>query len=164
MMNEADAKYWADISVIVQGALLPLSIFILIWQISKQAKLTRASNAQSLVEMSSPFNLALVQDEEMAKLWKSGASEYEKLDPITQERYVNMLIWWLLLHENIHHQHQERLIDRAVYNSWERDLNYFVKKHRIEDRWPELRDSYHPSFVKHLDQIIMQQHKSGNVA
>jgi hypothetical protein len=40
---------WADVSIIVQGVLLPLSILILIWQVWKQSKLTRAANAQSLV-------------------------------------------------------------------------------------------------------------------
>jgi hypothetical protein len=61
---------WADLSIIGQGVFLPLSILILIWQVRKQSKLTRAANAQSLVEIASPFNLALVQDASIAELWR----------------------------------------------------------------------------------------------
>ena len=148
---------WANLSVVVQGVILPLSILILIWQVQKQFKLTRAANAQSLVEIASPFNLALVQDAEMAELWKNGASKYSEMDPVRQERYMNMLIWWLLLHENIRHQWREGLIDKAVYNSWQRDLDYFVVKHKIADRWPSMKEFYHVAFAQHVDGIIRNQ-------
>jgi hypothetical protein len=154
---------WADISVVVQGILLPLSILILIWQVQKQSKLTKAANAQSLVEIASPFNLALVQDAAMADLWKHGASRYSEMDPVLQERYVNMLVWWFLLHENIHHQWQEGLIDAAVYNSWQRDLDYFIVKHRIADRWPSMKEFYHVAFARHVDGIIREQQQEREV-
>jgi len=152
-------KDWADVSVVAQGILLPLSILILIWQVQKQSKLTKAANAQSLVEIASPFNLALVQDAAMAELWKHGASRFSEMEPILQDRYMNMLVWWFLLHENIHHQRQERLIDKAIYNSWQRDLEHFIVKHRIADRWPSMRQFYHVAFVRHVDSII-QQHQN----
>src|SRR5262245_60303266 len=150
-------KDWADISVVAQGVLLPLSIFILIWQVQKQSKLTRAANAQSLVEIASPFNLALVQDAAMAELWRDGASKYSEMDPILQERYMNMLTWWILLHENIHNQWREGLIDEAIYNSWQRDLDYFIVKHRMADRWPSIRGFYHVAFVQHVDGLIKRK-------
>jgi hypothetical protein len=154
-----ELKQWADISMIVQGAVLPLSVLILIWQVHRQGKLTRAANAQSLVEISSPFNLALVQDVAMAKLWKYGAAQYAEMGPLEQDRYINMLIWWFLLHENIYHQRQERLIDKAVYNSWQRDLYYFIDKHKIADRWPSLKEFYHEAFARHVDSIIKEQQR-----
>ncbi len=151
---------WADVSIIVQGVLLPLSILILIWQVWKQSKLTRAANAQSLVEIASPFNLVLVQDPTVAELWRNGASKFPEMEPIQQERYMGMLNWWIMLHENIHNQWQKDLIDASVYKSWQRDLEYFLSRHRIiADRWPKLREYYEAAFADHVDVIIQQQEK-----
>ena len=95
----------------------------------------------------------------MAELWKHGAARYSEMDPVQQERYMNMLVWWFLLHENIHHQWQEGLIDKAVYNSWQRDLDYFIAKHRVADRWPSMREFYHVAFAKHVDKLVRQQQR-----
>jgi hypothetical protein len=148
---------WADISAIVQGAVVPLSLLLVFWQLRKQAKLTRAANAQSLVEIASPFNLALVQDREMAELWRTGGDRYPEMEAPEATRYINLLIWWLLLHENIYHQRREGLIDQAVYSSWQRDLTYFIAKHRLADRWPSMREFYHDAFVAHIDRLIREQ-------
>jgi len=145
---------WADISSIVQGAVVPLSLLLLLWQLRKQTKLTRAANAQSLVEIASPFNLALVQDPEMAELWRTGAERYPKMKLAEAARYINLLTWWLLLHENIYLQQQEGLIDRVVYASWERDLSHFIAKHGLENRWPSMRDFYNEDFAEHIDRLI----------
>ncbi|HEY0556335.1 MAG TPA: hypothetical protein VGG20_18930 [Thermoanaerobaculia bacterium] len=151
---------WADVSIIIQGVLLPLSILILIWQVWKQSKLTRAANAQSLVEIATPFHLALVQDSAVAELWKQGASQYSEMDPIRQERYMGMITWWIMLHESIHHQWQEDLIDDSVYSSWRRDLEYFLTRHKIiAERWPKLREYYEAAFAVHVDGIIQEQEK-----
>jgi hypothetical protein len=151
---------WADVSIITQGVLLPMSLLILIWQVWKQSKLTRAANAQSLVEIASPFNLVLVQDPTVAELWRNGASMFPEMDPIQQERYMGLLTWWIMLHENIHNQWQENLIDEAVYRSWQRDLEYFLSRHKvIAERWPKLREFYEVAFADHVDGIILQQQK-----
>jgi hypothetical protein len=151
---------WADVSIIAQGILLPLSILILIWQVWKQSKLTRAANAQSLVEIASPFHLALVQDATVAELWRSGASKFSEMEPVQQERYMGLLTWWIMLHENIHNQWQEDLIDEAVYKSWQRDLEYFIARHHVmAERWPKLREFYETAFADHVDGIILQQQK-----
>jgi hypothetical protein len=152
---------WADLSIIVQGVFLPLSILILIWQVRKQSRLTRAANAQSLVEIATPFHLVLVQDQTVAELWRHGATQFAEMDPVRQERYMGMLTWWIMLHESIHHQWQEDLIDDAVHKSWQRDLEYFLARHRvIADRWPKLREFYEAAFADHVDVIIRQQEKT----
>jgi hypothetical protein len=151
---------WADLSIIVQGVILPLSILVLIWQVWKQSKLTRAANAQALVEIATPFHLVLVQDPTVAELWRNGATQFSEMDPVRQERYMGMLTWWIMLHESIHHQWREDLIDDAVHKSWQRDLEYFLSRHKvIADRWPQLREYYEAAFADHVDVIIQQQEK-----
>jgi hypothetical protein len=155
---------WANLSIVVQGVLLPLSLFILIWQLRQQTKLTRAANAQSLVEIASPFNLALVQDPAMAELWRDGSASFAKMDSTLQSRYVNMLLWWILLHENIHNQWRQGLIDADVYRSWEKDLEFFLSRHDMSGRWPKMKAYYHADFAEHVATILETQRREREAA
>src|SRR5215510_597420 len=68
------------ISTIVQGVVVIVSL-IFIWrqiqlqtkQITSQTELAKAANTQALVGLSSPFNIELIKDPQMAKLWLEGA-------------------------------------------------------------------------------------------
>ena len=105
-----------NIAVFVQAVFFILSIYF-IWrqlretrrQIQENTDLTRAANAQKLVELSSPFNLLLIQNREVAELWLKGGSQYDTLDQIDQERYYELLTWWLILHENVYLQWKKGL-------------------------------------------------------
>ena len=92
---------WASIASIVQGVFVIISIAFIWFQLRENTRLTRASNTQTLVDLSSPFNLQLIQDREMARLWVQGASNYDTLDEIDKYRYYSLIAWWLILHENI---------------------------------------------------------------
>ena len=67
-----DLDAWAAVATIVQAVFLPVSLFFVWYQLRQQSKFTRATNAQSLVELSSPFNLQLIQDRKFAQLWVQG--------------------------------------------------------------------------------------------
>ena len=56
----------------------------------------------------------------------SGGSQYETMDLTDQERYYELLTWWLILHENIYHQWKKGLMDEDIYGAWTRDLKRFL--------------------------------------
>jgi hypothetical protein len=145
---------WANVSIILQAVFIPVSLVFVLFQLRKQIQLTRASNAQALVQISSPFNLLLIQDPKAVELWLHGAKRYEELGEVERSQYMAILTWWLLLHENIFHQRQMDLIEREMYDSWQRDLEYFIRHHRLETRWQVLRTYYHQDFSRHVDDLI----------
>ena len=145
---------WANLSIVLQGIFIPISLLFVLFQLYKQTQLTRASNAQALVQISSPFNLLLIQDPKAVELWLHGAKRYDSLNEIERAQYMGIITWWLLLHENIFHQSQMKLIERKMYESWERDLEYFIRHHRLEPRWKTLRSYYHHDFAGHVDRLI----------
>jgi hypothetical protein len=63
-MSEANMTLsdWTSIATIAQSVFVPLSLFLVWRQLRQQSQLTRAANTQALVELSSPFNLQLIQD------------------------------------------------------------------------------------------------------
>jgi hypothetical protein len=144
----------ADVSFILQGIFIPISLLFVLYQLIKQTQLTRASNAQALVQITAPFYLAQIQDPKVVELWLHGAERFDSLPEIERSQYMGLVTWWLLLHENIFHQSQMKLIERKMYISWEKDLEYFLRHHRLGTRWKKLRDYYHSDFAGHVDRLV----------
>jgi len=148
---------WASIASIVQGVFVIISIAFIWFQLRENTRLTRASNTQTLVDLSSPFNLQLIQDREMARLWVQGASNYDTLDEIDKYRYYSLIAWWLILHENIFYQWKKQLIDQETYGPWDHELKKFISRHPLNQFWTELRGNFQPAFEKYLEQIIFNK-------
>lgn len=151
----------STVVTIVQTLVVVISLYF-IWrqlqqqtkQVTQQTDLTRIANVQSLVGLSSPYNLELIKDPNMARLWVEGADKFESYDEVDKFRYKQLLIWWLILHENIFYQNQKGLLDADIYATWSRDLELFIIKHRLEHRWPDLEAAFQSEFRTRVDNMI----------
>ena len=147
----------ASIAIIVQGIFLVVSVILVWYQLKENTKLIRTSNTQKLVELSSPFNLLIAQNREIAGLWLQGAQHMDDMDEIDRERYINLLTWWLVLHENIYHQWSKKLIEEDTFISWTRDLEYFIRRQNLGNHWTRLSTYFEASFAEHVAKIILCQ-------
>jgi hypothetical protein len=155
---------FASIAAIVQGIFVIVSLGFVWYQLRETVRHARAANSQRLMELSSPFNLLLMQNRDMEKLWIDGAKEYDKMDAIDRRRYYQLLIWWLALHENIYHQWRAKLIDTETFTAWSHVLEEFVDEQQLGRYWDQMKGVFEPSFVTHVSQIIMSQPtKGGNL-
>ena len=151
------------IATIVQSAVVIVSL-ILIWrqtqlhtkQLNLQTELAKAANTQALVGLSSPFNISLIQDPQMAKLWIEGAEEFASYDKVDKFRYETLLFWWLILHENVYYQRHKGLLDQTIYAAWEYDLRHFVKRQNLQVHWDGLKNLFQQEFVEHVSQVIRE--------
>ena len=151
----------ASLAIIVQGIFFVVSIYLVWYQLRENTKLVRTANTQKLVELSSPFNLRLAQDRDLTWLWLQGGEGIDNLDTIDRERYFNLLTWWLVLHENIYHQWTKKMIDEDTYNSWTRDLEYFVKRQNVGNHWERMSSFFESSFARHVTTVIARQSQEG---
>ncbi|MDQ6661955.1 MAG: hypothetical protein M3Z24_13460 [Chloroflexota bacterium] len=149
----------ASMAIIVQGMFFVISIGLLWYQLRENTKLVRATNTQKLVELSTPFNLQLAQDRGLTELWQQATLRFDELDEIDRSRYLNLLTWWLMLHENIYHQWRNKLIDEDTYSSWTRDLEYYARTQQLGNHWTRLKDYFEASFAEHVTAIIVRQTK-----
>ena len=145
---------FASIATIIEAVFVIVSVWFIWRQLRESTRLARAANAQSLVELSSPFNLQLIQDPEMAWLWVHGARELAAMDEVKRYRYQSLLIWWLILHQNIYYQHRRRLLDNDTYSGWATDLRAFVKEQNLGRLWQELQPYFQGEFAAHVQQLI----------
>lgn len=123
-------------------------------QMQAQTKLSKIANAQALVNISSALNTELTKDRKMAEFWINGPENFRNYDPVDQFRYKNLLIWWLIFHENIFYQKQNDLLDDELYSSWDRDFRHFIKGQNLEAHWEDIRDSYHDDFRLYVDGLV----------
>lgn len=148
---------FANIAIIVQGIFVIVSIGFIWYQLRENTRLTRAANTQKLIELSSPFNLQLIQNREMAELYIRGAKEYDKMDEIDKSRYYDLLTWWLLLHENIYHQRSRKLVSKETYTAWDSDLQHFVSAQNVAQHWDRMKNVFEASFAEHVSQLIVDR-------
>jgi hypothetical protein len=144
---------WANI---VQAIFVVVSVLIILHELRVNTKLKKAANTQSLVELSSPFNLQLIQDPKMADLWVNGAEEYPKMEKVKKYQYESLLIWWLILHENIYHQNKEHLLAKSIYEGWESDLKGFIKKQNLAQLWDNLKHNFEFGFAESVTKLIKE--------
>src|SRR5687768_3898803 len=96
-----ELKVVSEYAQILGGVALVISVILLILELRVNNRLVRAANTQALVSLSSPFNLALIQDRKMAEFFARGASHLSQMDEVDRYRYKTLLIWWLIFHENV---------------------------------------------------------------
>jgi hypothetical protein len=156
------------IATIVQTFVVVISLYFIWRQVQQQTKqvrqqtdLARIANVQSLVSLSSPYNLELIKDPNMARFWVEGAEKFETYNDVDRFRFKQLLIWWLILHENVFYQKQKNLLDEDIFATWSHDLKSFIAKHRLEYHWPKLEAAFQSEFSKYVDQLIKEV-KPGN--
>jgi hypothetical protein len=151
------------VATIVQGGVVIVSL-IFIWrqiqlqtkQLRLQTELAKAANTQALVGLSSPFNIGLIKDPQMAKLWVDGAEEFESYGNVDKFRYETLLFWWLILHENVFYQKQKGLLDEVIYAAWEYDLRHFVKSQKLPLHWEGKKNFFQQEFKEHVSQVMQE--------
>jgi hypothetical protein len=151
----------AEYATIASGIALTLSVLFVGYELRVNARLTRASNAQALVEMSASFIVQIVQDRDTARFWNGGHPALDHLDELDHFRYLTLMNWWLIFHENIHFQYHKGLLDKDIYLAWDYELRAFVRKHGVENYWPEIRDGFRGGFAQYLDRVVVEREARG---
>lgn len=119
-----------------------------------QNQLAKASNSQSFVHQSSSFMLTIVENHDLAELWRVGGAQFETLDASQKMKFKRLVDWWLTFYENVHYQHSCDLLDPNIFESWENDLKLFIERRQITNVWADLRGSYHESFVAYVEDFL----------
>jgi hypothetical protein len=144
-----------DLSNIAQiaGPILVIISFGFIWfQLREGVRLARAEHARSLAEHAASFNSLLIGNGELAQLWYSYG---KSLEPNTSAylQYREMLVQWLIFHENMYYQKKRKLLDNDIYEGWQRDLEVTVTKHNITVIGTSVEDVFPGEFGRHLKEL-----------
>lgn len=154
LVAESTWTVLASIATITEAIAVVVSVFFIWRELHENTRLTKAANSQSLVELSSPFNLQLIQDRQMAEFWVLGPQNYKAMDEVDKYRYQALLVWWLILHENIFYQKGNNLLDESTYKGWDNDLKVFVRHHHLWLHWNTIGKNFYIKFADHVNSLI----------
>src|SRR6516164_1964025 len=97
-------EQWGHLFSIV-GVLLGLvSIVSVMVQLHEHNKITRAENAQKLVELTMISNMELVKDPKLASLWTEGNENFDSLSKEDKGTFKRIWIIYLNILESAFHQ------------------------------------------------------------
>lgn len=144
---------FVNYSQIAQAVFVVISLIFVVYELRQNRELAKAANTQSLTEHAASFNSMLIQAGKLAELWYSFGKELNGASVSDRLRYREMLVQWLIFHENIYRQHKNGLLDEETYNSWLWDLKHTVKNHNLDVIAPSLEEIFPGDFGQHLAKL-----------
>lgn len=146
----------AHYASIFEAIVVFVSLVFIGIQIRHSTKLANANNVQSLVNLSSPFNLLLAQNRELLEIWLRGSTQFDEMDKIDKTRYRFLLFHSMTLQEHIFYQRKEQLLDEPYYESWQRSFEVFFREHRLWLHWDAIKDFYEKDFADYLNSLVLR--------
>ncbi len=143
----------AHVSTIIQGTVVVVSIGFVLYQLRQNTLLAKAANVQSLTEQAAAFNSLLYQYPDLAELWYSYGKDIETQSREKLLRYHEMLVQWLIFHQNIYYQWKRGLLENSIYASWLYDLENTVHKHNVGVIADDIEKFFPGEFGQHLYQV-----------
>lgn len=147
----------AYIATITQAVLVIISLAFVAYQLQQNVVLAKAANSQHLTEQAGSFNALLYENPELAELWYSYGKDLEGADRITKLRYREMLVQWMILHENIFYQHNRKLLDKDLYSSWRKDFEYTINEHNLSLISDDISPVFPGKFGKEVNQLLAKK-------
>jgi hypothetical protein len=142
---------WADVSAIVQAVIVILSLGFIWYQLQQNTKLAKAANIQALTEQAAAFNALLYENEELCELWYSYGKNLDT--KLKRQRYREMMVQWLIFHQNIYYQRRQGLLEVEIYQGWLDDLKGTIKDHDLEVVSANLQGLFPGAFGQHLAEL-----------
>jgi hypothetical protein len=133
-----------------------IGVLLVLRELRESTRLTRAANAQHMVEMTSPFYLSLIQDRQMAELCTHSAASFDDLDEVDRRRYRSLLTWWLIFYENVYYQRRQDFMDNHAFLPWWRDLKLFVLEQNLARHWDELKELFQEEFAAEVSKLLAE--------
>ena len=150
-----------SIFTILGNLALVVGVLMVVRQLRDAFHQTRASNAQRMVEIASPFLLAVASSREVAELALRSSEDYDSLDPVDRRRFRSLLIFWLIFYENVYYQRRHRFLDRHAFLPWLNDLKHFIREHNVGRHWDGLHELFQEEFAQAVTMLVAEIHKEG---
>ena len=149
-------EYLAKLATVLQGLAIPIAIIFGLLQWTQQNDLAKAANSQQLVAQAADFNFKLIDSEQNIKAWYS-FGHFTSPEPFQRERYRELLVQWLIFHENIYNQNKKGLLDDDVYKSWDADLRFTMSHHNISMLGESIEELFPSEYGKYLIQLTQKK-------
>ncbi|MBN1782800.1 hypothetical protein JW948_16810 [bacterium] len=141
---------WGNLALVCQAIFFVVSLWILLVELRNNTNQVRSSNIHSLVELMTPIMLRTIENRDLTELCLKGAKSLESLDDVDRERFLNMLIWWLVIYENIYYQWKNGYLRTENFQPWASFFLEILGHYNICKYWEHFESQFNPVFMDYV--------------
>jgi hypothetical protein len=143
----------------IGGVLIGIvSILCVMVQLQENNKITRAENAQKLVELTMVSDMQRINDPKLASVWTDGNANYDALSTEDKRRLRIMWLVYFNILESAFHQRDDGLIEEEDFLS--RSVCLTLNKGVLLKIWPELSHFYPARFQRYVSSSLARENGS----
>ena len=156
-------NYWlnlisdSDISTVIAGLALTVSLFVMFLVARQVSLLNRQLRLDSLIKISEGNREIISIGFEKPELWKVLYDSSEIHDSKSAEERKRYLQLWFNHIHIIWKAHDLKLLDRHEWNACQADIADFLRIRSLRTHWSEVRNCYPEPFQIFLDSQIKKE-------
>ena len=145
---------WEAISSIgdIIGAIgVVISLIYLAMQIRQNTKAMKAQSAREAVAAMRDFNKSMVEDPEIARIFRVGAESINSLNEEERGRFGHILFNFFKTAEELHYQYLQGTLDPEIWFSWKQIVALYSTSPGFGEYWSMRSNFFTPAFRSEHD-------------
>ena len=129
---------WEAISAITDtiGAVgVVVSLIYLAMQIRHNTKAMMAQSAREAVAAMRDFNQSMIDDPEIARIFRMGAENLSSLNEDDRARFGHILFNFFKTAEELHYQYLQGTLDPEIWESWKGIVSLYATSPGFSEYW-----------------------------
>ena len=145
---------WDTFSAISQiiGAIgVVISLAYLAIQVRDNTRVMMAQSAREAVAAMREFNQSMIDDAEIARIFRIGAENLANLNEDERGRFGHILFNFFKTAEELHYQYLQGTLDPEVWKSWKGIVSLYSTSPGFSEYWSMRRMFFTPAFCAEHD-------------
>jgi hypothetical protein len=145
---------WDAVGAVAEliGALgVVITLAYLAVQIRQNTQTVRSTAQQGMFDNVHTLQLALSQDDELARLVVKANEEYDSLRPEEVLRFSSFAGALFGQWSNVFSQRQHSMVDPEIWMTWEAGYRAVLVSPAIRRVWESVKEQFTPAFQRHVD-------------
>jgi hypothetical protein len=141
----------SDITGIVQTIAVVVSLIYLAIQVKESTKATKGATYQSIISSWAELESRISQDDEVARIYKLGITELEKLTENEFTRFNELICSFFNMYENLYYQYKNKLLEEELWAGWCLNMRNDLKEKGAAAWWNSKSHLYSKSFREYVN-------------
>ena len=140
---------WDIISAVIEiiGAVgVVVSLAYLSIQVRANTRVMRAQSAREAVAAMRQFNQSMIDDAEVARIFRLGAENLSNLNEDERGRFGHILFNFFKTAEELHYQYLQGTLDPEVWKSWKGIVSLYSTSPGFNEYWTMRSMFFTPAF------------------
>ena len=123
-------------------------------QIRQNTHATKAASFHAVSDSMNHVNVAVAQDDELARIWVDRCEDRAALAPASRHRFDMLLLSYFHVFETVHYQAKVGAGDPVLVAAEEKSLRALLSTPGVQSWWRENPYAFGPEFRRHVGSVV----------